>query len=406
MNDVSSDFRAEALSTASLAETDLAETGLAQTGLAETWRPERCERVALVLQGGGALGAYQAGVYQAMHEAGLEPDWVSGVSIGAINSAIIAGNPRDRRLSHLRTFWERITDRKIWPFTPDGDVFRKARNATSSFVTMVQGQPGFFSPRFPSPWMSFTGAMSATSYYDNSPLRDTLTELVDFSLLNERNTRFSVGAVNVLTGNFVYFDNAVERIEPEHIMASGALPPALPMVKIGTDHYWDGGIVSNTPLQHLLDQDDTLNTMVFQVDLFSARGVLPRDIQDVMARHKDIMYSSRTRYNTDVFRRIHNWKVDLYQALTRVPEEKLTDREREQKAQLAKLPDITILHIIYQQKAYEGHAKDYEFSGTSMREHWLSGYEDTKRTLKHQKWLKMPPRGAGIVVHDVHREED
>ena len=372
----------------------------------DVWRPERCDRVALVLQGGGALGAYQAGVYQAMHEGGLEPDWVSGVSIGAINSAIIAGNPRSRRLSQLRTFWERITERKIWPFTPDGDVFRKARNATSSWLTMVQGQPGFFAPRFPNPWMSLTGAQSATSYYDTAPLRATLTELVDFSLINDRSTRFSVGAVNVLTGNFVYFDNAVEQIEPEHIMASGALPPALPMVKIGTDHYWDGGIVSNTPLQHLLDQEDNLNTMVFQVDLFSARGMLPRDIEDVMGRHKDIMYSSRTRYNTDVFRRLHNLKVALYQALLRIPEESRSDREREQIAQLSKLSDIAILHIIYQQKAYEGHAKDHEFSGTSMREHWQSGYEDTKRTLKHQKWLKMPSLGAGIVVHDVHREED
>ena len=188
-------------------------------------------------------------------------------------------------------------------------------------------------------------------------------------------------------------------------MASGALPPALPMVKIGTDHYWDGGIVSNTPLQHLLEQEDNLNTMVFQVDLFSARGVLPRDIEDVLGRHKDIMYSSRTRYTTDVFRRIHNWQVSLYQALLRIPEDSLTDRDREQKARLAKLPDVAILQIIYQQKAYEGHAKDHEFSGTSMREHWQSGYEDTKRTLKHQKWLKMPAPGSGILVHDVHREE-
>jgi NTE family protein len=372
----------------------------------EVWRPERCDRIALVLQGGGALGAYQAGVYQAMHEAGLEPDWVSGVSIGAINSAIIAGNPRGRRLHQLRAFWERITDRKIWAFTPDGDIFRKARNATSSWMTMMQGQPGFFSPRFPNPWLSFSGAQSATSCYDNTPLYETLTDLVDFSLINERACRFSVGAVNVLTGNFVYFDNSTEEIGPEHVMASGALPPALPMVKIGTDHFWDGGIVSNTPLQHLLDQDDSLNTMVFQVDLFSARGMLPRDIQDVLARHKDIMYSSRTRYNTDVFRRIHNWQVALYQALCKVPDEKLSDRERELKVKLSRLPDIAILHIIYQQKAYEGHAKDYEFSGTSMREHWLSGYEDTKRTLKHQKWLKMPEAGAGIVVHDVHREEE
>jgi NTE family protein len=371
-----------------------------------TWRPERCDRVALVLQGGGALGAYQAGVYQAMHEAVLEPDWVSGVSIGAINAAIIAGNPPNRRLRQLRIFWERITERKIWPFTPDGDVFRKARNATSCWLTMMNGQPGFFAPRFPNPWMSFTGAQSATSCYDNSPLAETLSELVDFSLLNDRAIRFSVGAVNVLTGNFIYFDNAVEQIEPAHVMASGALPPALPMVKIGTDHYWDGGIVSNTPLQHLLDQEDSLNTLVFQVDLFSAHGVLPRDIQDVLARHKDIMYSSRTRHNTDVFRRMHIWKTRLAQALAKVPPEQLSDDERRLKDELSDLPEISILHIIYQQKAYEGHAKDYEFSGTSMREHWQSGYEDTRRTLKHQKWLVMPPPGSGILVHDVHRETD
>jgi NTE family protein len=265
MNEISPDLRIEA------AEPLRAAPVQDKTPDKSQWRPDRCDRVALVLQGGGALGAYQAGVYQAMHEAGLEPDWVSGVSIGAINSAIIAGNPRSRRLPQLRAFWEQITDRKIWPFTPDGDVFRKARNATSSWLTMAQGQPGFFAPRFPNPWMSLTGAQSATSYYDTAPLRSTLTELVDFSLINERATRFSVGAVNVLTGNFVYFDNAVEQIEPEHVMASGALPPALPMVKIGTDHYWDGGIVSNTPLQHLLEQEDNLNTMVFQVDLFSAR---------------------------------------------------------------------------------------------------------------------------------------
>jgi NTE family protein len=370
------------------------------------WRPERCDRIALVLQGGGALGAYQAGVYQAMHEAGVEPDWVSGVSIGAINSAIIAGNPPNRRVRQLRTFWETITERKVWAYTPDGDVFRKARNATSSWLTLMHGQPGFFAPRVPNPWLSFTGAQSATSFYDNGPLRETLENLVDFAMINDRNCRFSVGAVDVLTGNFIYFDNSVEEIGPEHVMASGALPMALPMVKIGTDHYWDGGIVSNTPLQHLLDQEDSLNTLVFQVDLFSAKGVLPRDIQEVMARHKDIMYSSRTRYNTDVFRRIYSWKMRLCQALARVPEDKLTDEERRLKAELAHLPEISILHIIYQQKAYEGHAKDYEFSGTSMREHWQSGYEDTRRTLKHQKWLTMPAPGAGIVVHDVHRQED
>src|SRR5262245_53592912 len=373
---------------------------------AHVGRPEGCERVALVLQGGGALGAYQAGVYQALHEANIEPDWVSGVSIGAINSAIIAGNPPARRLRQLQTFWERITERKIWAYTPDGDVYRKARNATSSLMTMIYGQPGFFAPRFPNPWLSLTGAQSATSYYDSALLRETLLELVDFSMINEQAVRFSVGAVNVLTGNFIYFDNARELIEPEHIMASGALPPALPMVKIGTDYFWDGGIVSNTPLQHLLEQEDGLNSLVFQVDLFSARGVLPRDIQDVMARHKDIMYSSRTRYNTDVYRAIPSGKTRLYHTLTQIPENALSDDDRRLKEELSDLPDITILQLIYQQKAYEGHAKDYEFSGTSMREHWQSGYEDTRRTLKRRAWLEMPPPGTGIVVHDVHRLTD
>jgi NTE family protein len=368
------------------------------------WRPENCGRVALVLQGGGALGAYQAGVYQALHEAGIEPDWVSGVSIGAINSAIIAGNPPQRRLERLKTFWHRITDRKVWLHTPDGDVFRQARNATSSLFTMTMGQPGFFQPRRTNPWLAFTGSQDATSYYENAPLRETLTELVDFDLINEKHCRFSVGAVNVLTGNFAFFDNATHEITPEHVMASGALPPAFAPVQIGTDYFWDGGIVSNTPLQHLLAQDDDINSLVFQVDLFSATGVLPRNIQDVMGRQKDIMYSSRTRQVTDMFQRLQRWKTRAYRALLKVPEQELTDEERAMRDKLAKLPAFTILQLIYQQKAYEGDAKDYEFSATSMREHWQSGHEDTKRTLKRSHWLTMPTDNMSIIAHDIHRD--
>jgi NTE family protein len=372
---------------------DARTSNLERTTPARGWRPDRCDRVALVLQGGGALGAYQAGVYQALHEANIEPDWVCGVSIGAINSAIIAGNPPDRRLERLHAFWDRITDRKIWHYTPDGDVYRKARNLVSSFMTTTLGQPGFFKPHTTNPWLSATGAKTATSYYDSEPLRETLLELVDFDRINDKKIRFAVGAVNILSGNFIYFDNAHDEIMPEHIMASGALPPALPMVKVGTDHFWDGGIVSNTPLQHLLDQEDDLNSLVFQVDLFSARGALPRDIQDVMARHKDIMYSSRTRYNTDVYRRTHNLKVRLYKALAKIPDDQLSDEERKLKAEISNLPEIAILQLIYQQKAYEGDAKDHEFSGTSMREHWMSGFEDTKRTLKRREWTIMPEEG-------------
>ena len=360
----------------------------------------------MVLQGGGALGAYQAGVYQALHEGGIEPDWVSGVSIGAINSAIIAGNPPEKRLANLRTFWERITNRTVWLHTPDGDIYRQARNSTSALFTTLLGQPGFFEPHKSSPWLTPAGARAATSYYNNAPLRETLLELVDFDLINSKACRLSVGAVNVLTGNFVFFDNATTEISPEHVMASGALPPAFPAVQIGTDYFWDGGIVSNTPLQHLLAQDDNINALVFQVDLFSANGTLPRTIQDVTGRHKDIMYSSRTRQVTDMFQRLQRWKIRTYKALLKVPEADLTDEERAMRDKLADLPTHTIIQLIYQQKAYEGSAKDYEFSGTSMRDHWLSGHEDTTRSLSRKDWLVMPEQNTGISTHDVHRDRD
>ncbi|MGP8232681.1 MAG: patatin-like phospholipase family protein [Methylovirgula sp.] len=370
------------------------------------WRPERCDQIALIFQGGGALGAYQAGVYEALHEANVEPDWVTGVSIGAINAAIIAGNPREERLDKLRAFWQKITDRHVWAYTPDGDIYRQARNATSAMMTMTLGQPGFFKPHDVNPWLSASGAKAATSFYDSMPLADTLREFVDFSLISDGNTRFAVGAVNVQSGNFIYFDNRNETIGPEHIMASGALPPALPMVKIGTDYYWDGGIVSNTPLQHVLEEDGNHNMLIFQVDLFSSRGALPRDIQSVLARQKDITYASRTRYNTDVYRLLRKWKSRTFAALSKVPEELLTDEERKTRDDLARLPLVTILHLIYQQQAYEGEAKDYEFSGTSMREHWKSGYTDTKRTLMRRDYMQMPSGGRHVVIHDVHRERE
>ena len=367
------------------------------------WRPEGCDRVALVLQGGGALGAYQGGVYQALHEAGLEPDWLAGVSIGSINAAIIAGNPRERRLPRLREFWETITARPIWPVTPDGDLPRKLHNAWSSAMTMMQGQPGFFAVNHPGPWLSPRGSKQATSFYDNAPLRETLLRLVDFNLINSDATRFAVGAVNVTSGNFYYCDNANVDITPEHVMASGALPPALPMVPRGGDYFWDGGLVSNTPLQHLLDRIGSDNTLVFQVDLFSARGAVPRDMYDVMARQKDIQYSSRTRLITDMYKERHGLKIRIRDLLARIPEADLSDEERKQKAALQNLPGIAILQLIYQQAAYEGQAKDYEFSGQSMREHWDTGYQDTKRTLNHKNWLVMPDAGKGMVMHDIHR---
>jgi len=370
------------------------------------WRPQGCDGIGLILQGGGALGAYQAGVYQAMHEAGLEPDWVAGVSIGGVNGAIIAGNKPEDRLERLRAFWQKITDRRIWSFTPDGDDPRKLRNAWSSMTTTLLGQPGFFKPNVPNPWLSLRGAQTSTAFYDSSPLRETLTDLVDFDRLNSKATRYACGAVNVTSGNFIYFDNHRHEIVPEHIMASGALPPALPMVHIGTDHFWDGGLVSNTPLQHVLENIGSADMLLFQVDLFSARGPLPRDMHEVLARQKDIQYSSRTRLVTDYFARQHRQDLLIRRILDKLDDAALDAEELAEKRRLSNLAKAAIVHLIYQQAAYESQAKDYEFSATSMREHWDAGYRDTERTLRRTDWISMMPADRGIVVHDIHRAEE
>ena len=324
--------------------------------------PSGCDHIALVLQGGGALGAYQAGVYQALHEAGLWPDSVAGVSIGGINSAIIAGNRPERRLERLREFWDTVTAGRGWPWLPEGDDARKMHNMWSSMMTMAFGQPGFFSPRPENAWFSPRGARSATAFYDTAPLRETLLRLVDFDVLNNGDVRYAAGTVNVATGNFAYFDSTKTTIGPEHVMASGALPPALPMVPIGTDQFWDGGLVSNTPLQHIIDNPIGDHVLVFQVDLFSARGPLPRDMPDVLGRLKDIQYSSRTRLVTDYYQRLYAKDLLLKRLLDRLPDDLLEADEKAEKDRLAHMAAFTILQLVYQQAAYEGEAKDYEFS--------------------------------------------
>jgi NTE family protein len=377
---------------------------------APAWRPQGCRRVALVLQGGGALGAFQAGVFEALHEAGIGLDWIAGVSIGAVNGALIAGNPPEKRLAALREFWDVVTTERLWPFglclteaLDAGDWVRQWQHEASAAMTMALGQPGFFTPNVPSPWLSAPGAKTATAFYDSAPLRETLRRLVDWHRLNDGGIRFSVGAVNVGSGNFAYFDTAHMRIGAEHVMASGALPPALPMVRVGKDSFWDGGLVSNTPLAHLLENLEGRNTLAFQVDLFSARGPLPRTMPAVMARQKDIQYSSRTRLVTDAYRRLRALELELQRALALVPEERLDEGQRALKEKLETLPEVVILHLIYQQQAHEGQAKDYEFSAGAMREHWRAGLEDTRNTLRHGHWLAMPPPGSGIQVHDIHR---
>ena len=356
-----------------------------------------------MLQGGGALGAYQGGVYQALHEAGLEPDWLAGVSIGAINAVLIAGNPPERRVERLRTFWDRVTSRPVWGFLPDGDAWRKAHTASASLGAALLGQPGFFEPRVPSAWLLPRGAEGATSLYDSTPLRATLLELVDFDRVNAGDVRVAVGAVNVATGNFAYFDTQDVRIGPEHVMASGALPPALPPVRVGDALYWDGGIVSNTPLQHVLDNIGRDDLLVFQVDLFSARGAVPRDMMDTLARDKDIRYSSRTRLTTDYYKALFRQKVQLRGLLARLPEAALTADDRTLRDELSDLPTVNIVQLVLQQYAWEGQARDYDFSRETMLSHWNAGLQDTRLTLAHPERLAMPDPDVGIATYDVHR---
>jgi NTE family protein len=365
------------------------------------------ECIALLLQGGGALGAFQAGVYQALAEANLHPDWVAGISIGAINAALIAGNaPRDR-LDKLHAFWEEVTAQRIFdPFGVAhywlrGDMGHILLNRLRAGATLFEGAPGFFTPRLPPPYLSPPGTVEATSWYDTAPLRSTLERLVDFDRINAGEIRFSVGAVNIRSGNFVYFDSNTHKIRPEHIMASGALPPGCPAVDVDGELYWDGGLVSNTPLQWVVQGDTRQDTLAFQVDLWSARGELPSDLNDVTARQKEIQYSSRTRANTDQFKQIQSVRVALANVLEQIPPGILESKDGELLRAVADRTVYQVVHLIYRSKNYEVQSKDYEFSRTSMTDHWNAGYNDAIRTLRHPEALQRPTDSIGVDTFDV-----
>src|SRR5882724_3256773 len=366
------------------------------------------ECVALLLQGGGALGAYQAGVYEALAEASLEPDWVAGISIGAINSAIIAGNPPEQRVAKLRAFWEGITANPLFDwvaaadrFAPKGDVARSLFNQMSANWALVGGAPGFFALRRPARWLHQTGSLEATSYYETKSLKATLERLVDFDRINSGEMRFSVGAVNVRTGNFVYFDNTTREIRPEHVIASGALPPGFPAVEIEGEHYWDGGLISNTPLQWVVEHGPRQDTLAFQVDLWSAAGELPGNLAGVATRQKEIQYSSRTRANTDQFKRLQDLRAALATLLDKLLEELKGGAEAQQLRSVADRKVYSIVHLIYRSKHYEGNSKDYEFSRLTMEDHWRAGYHDATRTLRHREVLERPSNGQGVATFDL-----
>ena len=365
----------------------------------------RFECVALVLQGGGALGAYQAGVYQKLLESGIEPTWISGISIGAINSAIIAGNAREQRVARLREFWELVSTASDgvpgdqWTTFALADPMRVWLNQLAAGRVLVNGVPGFFEPRLPPPYFSTSG-VGATSYYDTAPLRATLERLVDFDRINARETRLSIGAVNVRTGNFAYFDNASEHIRPEHVMASGALPPGFDAVEIDGERYWDGGMVSNTPLDWVLSARSGLDTLIFQVDLWSARGDVPSDLAGVATRMKEIQYSSRTRSATDAFRRTEKLRTAFNELLAQMPAGLAASPQARLLAEASDPALYNIVELVYRSPTYEGQYKDFEFSRRTMNEHWQAGYADATRTLAHREIFELPQPADNPALYD------
>jgi NTE family protein len=363
------------------------------------------ECIALLLQGGGALGAYQAGVYEALTEAHLDPDWTAGISIGAINAALIAGNPPAARVEKLRKFWELITADPFWDnarlFKERGDIARAAANQISAGLALVRGAPGFFAPRLPTPWLQPAGTLAATSYYETTALKATLERLVDFDRINAGEMRLSLGAVNVATGNFVYFDNKTHTIGPEHVMASGALPPSFPAVEIEGEYYWDGGLVSNTPLNWVLESEPRQDTLAFQVDLWSARGTIPRSMAEVTTRQKEVQYSSRTRANSDRFKSVQKLRGTLSRLLQKLPEDLKNSPEVALLGPAASHKIYNLVQLVYRSKKYEDDSKDFEFSRPSMQAHWRAGYHDSIRTLRHPEVLERPTSVDGVFTFDL-----
>jgi NTE family protein len=359
------------------------------------------DQVALVLQGGGALGSFQAGVYEALHHAAIEIDWVAGISIGAVNAALIAGNPPERRVARLSEFWTILTSAlPSFPIPWATDQVREMLHEWSAAMVATGGVPGFFHPRPLPPLMALPGSCEALSFYDTTPLIETLNKLVDWDLLNTGPMRLSVGAVEVESGNFNYFDTTRTRIDHRHIMASGALPPGLPPVEIDGKWWWDGGLVSNTPLSHVLD-NQTADMLVFQVDLFSSQAVRPKTIMDVMAREKEIRFSSRTRNISDQLMQARKRREVASRVLAKLPPELKDDPDVQELTAIAHENAVALVQLIYRANAWEGGTRDFEFSERTKAEHWDAGRDAVAQTISKSGTLAADILGGKTATFDL-----
>ena len=360
------------------------------------------EQVVLVLQGGGALGAYQAGVYQALMEGGIEPDWVIGTSIGAINGALIAGNEPASRIPRLREFWDGVAKRspldQLWPTTIFG-------NSLANLSTIMSGIPGFFTPNPQAIWgPSFPLGIDKASYYTTDPLKETLGRLVDFDCLNRKPVRLSVGAVNVRTSEMRYFDSQAMPLGPAHIMASGALPPAFPAVTIDGESYWDGGIYSNTPIEVVLDDVPRRNSLIFSVNVWQPTGMHPTTLQQVMARHKDIQFASRGKSHVARQAQIHRLRHIIRELEGMLPDDV---RRSEAVRALTAYGCLTRMHVVrllWPGHDNEDHTKDLDFSPSGIRKRWDAGFEKTMRAIEAAPWEGEFDPVEGVYLHELMEE--
>ncbi len=360
------------------------------------------ERIAYVFQGGGALGAYQLGIFKALSENEYHPDWVIGTSIGSINAAIIAGNEPSNRIPRLEEFWDLISRVVIPGFTPHDEKTRQWFNYVSAQSSLLFGQPGMFSPRVKNPLLETNGSADTISFYVATPLRKTLEKLIDWDLLNSGKIRFTIGAVEVQKGKAVFFDTNTQTLTPDHVLASCALPPAFAAVKINDEYFWDGGVLSNTPVQAIINDSHHVNTLCFMANLFDSFGLNPKTLDDVMKRYKDIMYSSQDRMHLQAFLEILRLRREIHYLYQKMPKE-LQNSSDVKKIYENECID-TMMHFVrflYTAPHSELSSKDFEFSKLSIEERIAAGYKDGLTAIEKSPWLEPIPADIGVGIHEI-----
>jgi len=358
------------------------------------------DRRILLLQGGGALGAYHAGVYEGLAATGFMPDWVVGISIGAINAALIAGNPPERRADRLREFWNRVSIQAPFVLPAAMDFSRPMMNRMAAAQAMFFGIPAFFVPRIPPPQLAPDGTLAALSYYDTEPLRATLNELVDFDRINSGDVRLSLGAVNARSGESVYFDSEDHAITASHVMASGALPPGFPPVEVDGEYYLDGGIMSNTPAQYVA-KDFRMDALIVQVDLFSGLGELPKNLEQVQERVKDIQFQSKARFSVAQAREIEAMRSRLADVLGRLPADLRSDPQVQKLEEISRRGAVSLIRLVNRHDTKSSDFKDYEFSRATVDELWQAGRGDVQKVLKQPDSCRVTDLGNGVRIFDI-----